>query len=243
VLCCIIALDLQFMMVKKNQLETELDAVSYLLHEKEKQYAMSKESIDLINQKCHDMKHQIGLLGRAQGIEREAVREMEETISVYDSLVKTGNEALDIILSEKTLACHGKGIRLTCVADGGKLNFIRDTDLYSLFGNLIDNAVEATVKLPSEEKRVISLVVKSVKGMVTVNVRNYFTGGLRFENGIPKSTKGDDRYHGFGMKSIQRIVEKYGGNLSVQTDADVFFVNILFPAVAAEKTTKGGRSE
>ena len=107
--------------------------------------------------KCHDMRHQIREIGRSKSLNSEVIDEMEKSITLYDTMVKTGTEALDVILSEKSLLCYRKGIVLTCVADGGRLDFMSATDLYSLFGNALDNAIAAVKGLP-EEMRVISVV-------------------------------------------------------------------------------------
>ena len=106
---------------------------------------------------------------------------------------------------------------------------IREADLYTLFGNAIDNAAEAVMKLP-EEKRVISLTTGETGELFSVNIRNFYRGSVSFEGGLPVTTKGDSDYHGFGMKSIKRIVEKYGGDLSVVAGDGVFNLNMLFVA-------------
>ena len=155
------------------------------------------------------------------------MREIEDAINIYDSAVKTGNESLDVILTEKSLLCSANEITFTVVADGGRLGFMNDVDLFTLFGNAIDNAVEAVLKLPAE-KRIISLTTNENGELFSVNIRNFCLGNVTFSDGLPVTTKGDTDYHGFGMKSIKRIVEKYGGNMSVVTDGEVFNLNLLF---------------
>ena len=106
---------------------------------------------------------------------------------------------------------------------------MEETDLYSLFGNIVDNAIEA-VSDPGVEEKLISLTVKRSDGLVSVNVHNYYCGKLDFENGLPLTTKKNKSYHGYGMKSIKRVVEKYGGELSVSGKGGIFNLNIVFPA-------------
>ena len=62
-------------------------------------------------------------------------------------------------------------------------------------------------------------------------IENYCEDELEFRNGLPVSTKGDDNYHGFGMKSIQYVVEKYGGNLVANLEEKIFSVDIIFPVL------------
>ncbi len=75
--------------------------------------------------------------------EREKnLKELEQSIRIYDSIVKTGNEILDTLLSEKSLICEARDITIHCVIDGKKLFFMDSIDIYALFGNAIDNAIE-----------------------------------------------------------------------------------------------------
>ena len=120
------------------------------------------------------------------------------------------------------------------MADGSRLGFMNEAELYSLFGNAIDNAITAVRKVEDESRRYIGLNVSQLKGFVKVNIHNYYEGELNFsEEGLPLTTKADKENHGFGMKSIRYIVEKYGGTVSVKTEKGVFNLNILFPAAMA----------
>lgn len=230
---CIMAMSMQFSIVDKMRLQNELGTIEQLWLQQQKQYERSKENIDLINIKCHDLKHQISALkGKIDDEERE---EIEKAILIYDSVVKTGNDALDVILTEKSFLCENNGISLTCIVDGEKIRFISNHDLYSLFGNAIDNAFESVRNIADIEKRVISFSVKEINNFIAVHIENYFEGELVFKSGLPV-TKKDDKYnHGFGLKSMILIAEKYNGNLTVHTDKDKFFLDIYFPVKAADK--------
>lgn len=227
---CVTALYLQFSMLKNEQLQSELLAFSLLLGEREKQYMAAKESVDVINQKCHDLKHMIKSWRKDKGIIDEELAGIEQAISIYDAAVKTGNEALDVILTEKSLICKKYGITLTCLADAERLRFMREGDLYSLFGNLLDNAIEAVKKLDAPEKRIIALNIKPAEEMLTIGLSNYYQGTVELEGGLPRTSKKDKNYHGFGMKSVKRIVEQYGGALTLRVADNMFRVSILFPS-------------
>ena len=101
---------------------------------------------------------------------------MEKTINLYDSTVKTGNEVLDTILTAKSLSCTKNGISLSCVADGKQLSFMKDEELYSLFGNALDNAIEAVMKIERAEERIIGLNLYTVGNFIALNVYNTFAG-------------------------------------------------------------------
>lgn len=230
VLCCLLVFYIQLSVVNARKMRQEIETASQLLHQARQQYDISKENINLINMKCHNLKHQVRQFAQKGGIDGAAVSEIEDMISIYDAAVQTGNEALDVILTEKSLLCHSRGIKLTCMADCSELGFISDSDLYVLFGNAVDNAIEAVMRLGDESKRYIGLTVHTVGALVTLNMNNYFAGECEFDaDGMPLTTKSDKDYHGYGMKSIRAIVDKYGGDLSVVVSKDVFNLNIFFP--------------
>lgn len=230
ILSCLMVLYIQFYIIDNKKLKGELQLTSQLLHQSEIRYEESKKNVNLINLKCHDLKHQLTEYAKNGKLDSELLGELENVINIYDSTIKTGNEALDLILSEKSLICQKKDIKLTCLADCSKLNFINKTDLYSLFGNLIDNAMEAVYKIQDVDKRHINLVVKNVNSFVSISIDNYYEGNIvLLDNGLPKTTKEDKDYHGYGMKSIQLIVNKYDGDLNISLDNNVFSLFIMFP--------------
>ena len=113
--------------------------------------------------------------------------------------------------------------------DGTKLDFIQDGDLYCIFGNLMDNALEAVTKIHNEDKRIINITVKSKDNLLLIQQDNYFEGDVKFdEDGLPITSKKDTNYHGFGIQSIKLLVEKYNGTITTFTNNDVFHLNILF---------------
>ena len=202
----------------------------HMLNQQKEQLAASKETIDLINIKCHDVKNQLAMLG--DRVLPETIDDLNRTLTIYDGVPHTGNDALDVLLAEKTLQCQQREIRFDYMADGGCLSFLRPADVYSLLGNALNNAVEAAAKHPDREQRYIKLRISVEKGMVMIHLENRFCGRLDFDGSLPHTTKQDERYHGFGMKSIQLITERYHGFLRINTDGDIFTLNILLPVPA-----------
>lgn len=226
-LCCFVSLYLQFEVALRKKIENEFDAMQHIWEEKKKQYEISKQNIDLINMKCHDLRYRIRNMGGQSVIPPEAIDDVAHNIRIYDSVVKTGNVAIDTILTEKSLLCNKEQINLECIIDGEQLSFMSAEDIYILFGNIVDNAVEAVGKLP-QEMRIISLHVRKVNQMLLVHECNYFDGEIVFENGLPKTKKADKNYHGIGTKSIKYICEKYGGSVRMCTKENRFFCDLLF---------------
>ena len=229
ILCCLMVLFLLFNILNIKQLKTELTITSQLLNKAEEQYKQNKENVDLINIKCHDLKHQIRNFGNKANISNETVKELENIINIYDSNIKTNNDALDLILTEKSLLCQKKNINLKCFADCSKLNFITEADLYSLFGNMIDNAIEAVTKIEDVNKRSISLIVRNALSCTSIFISNYYQGKIILDNnGMPKTTKANNGYHGYGLKSIKLIVDKYNGDFKIDIKDSIFMIQILF---------------
>lgn len=225
-----VILYLQSELFKKSAMRRELEVINLLWKKEQEQYKLSKENIALINQKCHDLKHQIRAIRNVSEEDREKyLKGMEESVRIYEAIVKTGNEVLDTILTEKSLYCKDKGITVSCVADGSQMNFIDTVDLYAILGNALDNAIEAVVKLESEEQKQIDVVVYRRQNFLVMNIVNPIAEKLIYEEELPVTTKGDKRYHGFGLKSMNYIVRKYDGFLNISETDGCFSLKILIP--------------
>lgn len=225
VISCILALFIQFIMADRFMIANENEIIKQLLAQEQKQHELSKQSIDIINVKCHDLKHFINSFnGR---IDTDEIQKLEKAISIYDSNIKTDNDVLDLILTEKSLLCEKNSIHLDCMVDGKQLDFISQSDLYSLFGNALDNAVEAVSKVEDIEKRVIGIYSNRQNNLISIHIENYFNGEVKFLDDKPVTSKEDSNYHGFGIKSMEMIAEKYGGYLNIRIDGDKFFLNII----------------
>ena len=223
---CILSLAIFYMDTHQKDLEEQLDTANHIIHEEEKQYQQSKENIELINLKCHDLKHQIRKITENK-IDKNEIDEITDAIKFYDSKVKSGNSVLDVVLTEKAFLCNSNDISLTCLIDGSKLSFMEERDLYSIFGNAFDNAIEASKDLPNS-KRVISLTSKTNNNIYVITMKNYTNVEPIFVDNLPQTTKSDKNYHGYGMKSIKRAVEKYNGHLNCFYSKNIFTLSIFF---------------
>lgn len=227
IVCCVLALMLERGLFRNQALTDEKNFLTQLVHMQEEQYRTSKANVEMVNIKCHDMKHQISHI--TSTTDPDAIRELEQIISVYDSSLQTGNEILDVCLMEKKLLCEKNSIKLDCIANGQCLSFMQPSDLFSLFGNALDNAMEAVCKLDDVEKRIIFVSVKEELGMAIIHVENNYTGELIMADGIPRTSKDDEFYHGYGVKSIRMVVEKYDGNMALLPQNGIFNLNIAIP--------------
>ncbi len=227
---CVLVLVVQYSIFQISTLSREKEIVKQLLCERQKQYKLSKENIDIINQKCHDLKHQIQALKEAKSEELEHyINEVEDSIMIYDTVVKTENEVLNTILSEKSLYCEKHQIRLSCIVDSNQLDFMSTLDIYVLLGNAIDNAIECVSKHKDKEKRVISFTISANGSFLCIQTNNYYEENISIIYGIPVTSKKNQAYHGFGIKSMKHLVEKYGGTLYTNMENEIFMLQIVIP--------------
>ncbi len=235
----------QFAVFSETRLQFEANVTEELLKIQARQQQLSKESIEIINVKCHDLKRQIAALRLVgdQAEREKAIHELESAAAFYDSIVTTGNEAIDIILMEKLLACKRNGITFSCIADGALLHFISPTDIYILFSNALDNAIESVMKAPPS-KRDIVLQIERKGAFVRVLMENYCDDAVtEFADGLPVTSKQDRAYHGYGTKSIRMIAQKYGGFVTMMRDGTRFIVKIAFPFRAEPASRQEGEAQ
>lgn len=215
----------------EHHMQMELEAVHTVLKTQYAQYRQSRESMDLINRKYHDLKHQLEILRNETDIQKknDYLDEIANGIRQYEAQYKTKNSVLDTILTGKGMFCAQHGITLTCVADGSLLDGISVMDTCTIFGNALDNAIECELLIEQEEKRLIHLSVSKMNDFALIRIENYLEDNLKFVNGLPVTTKGSNKDHGFGLKSIRYLAQKYGGTMVVAIEENWFVLKVMLP--------------
>ena len=175
----------------------------------------------------HDLKNHLLVMESRQNTEE--TRQMAETlrsqIADYEDYVHTGNEFLDIILKDKAAKAREKQIDFSAMVDFHGIDFMEPLDISTIFGNAIDNAIEASENLP-EYKRLITVKAERVRDMLLITIENNTAPGNHLTEG---TTKKDRFVHGFGIPNIKKAVEKYGGQCSFQQEERVYRLKILIP--------------
>jgi hypothetical protein len=213
--------------------EKEQIRIINALKEHQRQYEIKKEAIDLINQKYHDLKNIILSLSAIKELsdkQKEWIQGLYDDIRPYESIYHLGNGVLDIIVSEKYVKCKNKDIRLFLSVDGTAFDFMLPVDLAVLFGNALDNAIEGAEQLKDPKKREILVRTSTSETYLVLRFENFFAHKLIWESGQLLTSKTEEGEHGFGLKSIRYVAEKYRGNVTIQTEEDQFALNILFNA-------------
>jgi len=218
----------------EHHLQNELKAVNNIFQNHYEQYVAYKESASLIERKVHDLKHQIETIRSEENIEKKEayLEEMTKAINTFSSDIHTGNGILDTILSRKNSYCLEQDIRFTCIVEGKLLSFLDTMDICSLFGNALDNAIEAVLRNAELEQRLVNLRVSKRGDFVIILVENYVPDLDELSEGLPETTKTNKDYHGYGLKSIDYIAGKYEGNMNVSVKNNWFLLKVLLPLPA-----------
>lgn len=218
------------LIIKEKELSDEKNNLEKMLELQAKQQKLSKQATDILNIKFHDMKNQLLLMKNVNEQERSKISdEIEKSIDIYTNIARTGNEAMDIVITQKSLICSSENIRFTYILSGECIQFMNKSDITSLYGNIMDNAIEA-VKEEKDDYRLIKLKTFSQNGLVLIQEENYCHEPVSFDaNGRPISKKKDNINHGYGSKSIRYIVEKYHGTINMKQEDSIYFLNIAIP--------------
>jgi hypothetical protein len=218
-LVCVFVLVVNVELAVNGRLASEKAATERILAERERQYAVSRENIGAINARVHEIRHEVlRTLSEADSpLDKGLLADVAHEVSIYDSTVRTGNDALDTILTEKSLLCGRQGITLTCIADGSALGLVSSADIYALFGTILDRGIEVARGVGDPNGRSISLVVRRHAGMACVHM---------------ECTSGDKI--GEDPVSVGQIISRYGGTASWSSGAGTVSLDALIPMGDAE---------
>ena len=179
---------------RRMEASAELTSINAQLESQHQEYLASKENIESIGRLAHDLKHQIAALRAEVDPEHAAAgfEQLEASVAQVSAQQHSGNPVLDVILTTKMRTCADRGITLTAVADGKLLEGMSSMDIASLFGNALDNAIEATSKLPDPQQRLIRLALYGQGQFTVIRVENYYDSALKKDStGALRTTKRD----------------------------------------------------
>lgn len=220
IICCMLAIALQFLFVGFSQINREKEIMQRKAESDLAKYESAKDAIEFINIKCHDLRKELNVL--KDNVSKEELERLKKTIDLYDGLSHTGNGVVDTILMNAMLRYSDFGVGFTFSGNGEWLNFVGDADLKSLFLNIVSNAAEGASKADAD-KRNVSIVLEKKGDMILIVCRNYYVGKPVRDGKLPATTKNYEKgEHGFGLKSINLIAKKYGGWVSASGKDGVF---------------------
>ena len=194
-------------------------------------YKMLAEQYRRSERLRHDMKnHIIALSALSRNKEWEKLddylKNMEGTaLDTAGDL--TGNKAVDAILYQKQRQAEWENIKWECDVRMPKECCINEFDLCVLFGNILDNALEACGRMRGDECRFINIQAKTVKKCFLIEVKNSMDKAEKFTEGC--TNKGDSQKHGIGLMNVSDVVDSYNGAVHKEFGKGIFVISILMP--------------
>lgn len=162
---------------------------------------------------------------------RKYLDELDTDLATVDTVIKTGNAMADAILNSKISLARSKEIRVQADAHIPVALRTSELDLCVILGNLFDNAIEASLELPVEE-RMIRVYMDMKNTQLYISFTNFTaTGKQKKMNGRFQTTKGEG--HGFGLVRIDNIIERYDGYISRNSEDGAFTTEILLPQISS----------
>ena len=212
--------------LRESSFKVEQRIMDQVLAENKKQYQSLKTNIDIVNMKAHDLKHQLEKY--QDKLTQEEVESLRNAVDIYDKNIRTGSPVLDTVLYVEHLVCDKHQIQFTYLCDGHQLENFSSSQLYYLFSNIIDNAIDACKDVPVEN-RIISFNIRQKDNQIVIDSCNYFEGSRNIQDGVMETTKKNKAHHGYGLKSIKMIVEQNKGSMNIHTENNMFFMVINLP--------------
>ncbi len=224
----VLILTVQHDQLREAALHSELAAMDAVLHRQYEQYKRSREGINLINRRYHELKIQLATIReeRDQAKQNAALVAIESNIRQYEAENKTGNPVLDTILTAKSMECQQRNITMTSVADGRMLGFLTTRELCTIAGVPLDNAIAAVRTEPDPEKRLIKVAVYTQNGFAMLRFEHYTETPPAFgADGLPA----EGTPYSSDFKGVQTAVQNHGGSMTLHYEAGWYAVRILFP--------------
>ena len=209
----------------------ELSSMDNLLNRQYEQFQAAEVNNESLRRVYHDLKHQIAFIREEKDLEKREsfLAHLDDAVSGYEAYANTGNAVLDTLLTSKNLICQEHRITMIIFADAKDMGFLDVMDICSIFGNAIDNAIEAEQRIGDPDSRLIKVTVRTQNRFLMIRIENYCTDKILMDNGLIATSKKDKKLHGFGIKSIRRAVDKYEGTMTIGQEEDWFILNMLIP--------------
>lgn len=230
VLAVMIAKRMRYMLEKTRQMKAYEDELVYL-EQLEKKDKKQSEFI-------HNITHYfiaIGELAREENCENivKLVEELNGNLRKSERIIYSKYKVLNAILAEKVNEAKEHNIKLEVYVEPLiNLDGIKDGDLVSMMGNLLDNALEAAMQCDEEKRKIYLWIYMENEGRVCVTkIVNYYAKPLVHNKSGFLSTKKDKEMHGIGLKSVEHTAQKYKGYLQCLVEEEKFSSILILPDI------------
>lgn len=150
---------------------------------------------------------------------------MEESAQAALRRFSTGSALLDGLLSQKAKDAQDAEVSFEADLSAPILKKMNEADLCSLFGNLLDNAIEATRQQADKRLRYVHVSMRRFANQLTIFIENGFSGEIHRRDGLPTTTKSGST-HGYGLRNVRSIARKYGGEVTFEHARTEFTVTV-----------------
>lgn len=185
-----------------------------------------EKKIDEINRLSHDINNHKLVISQMveNNIDQEAKKYVDNLFPT-GSYISTDNRILNYLLNDKLKKAEDLNIDVKCLIEGNFKNSIALTDFSIVLGNLLDNAIEATLKV--NEKH-IKLRIRQNEFNLVINISNTYNGVVYKKNNLLSTTKLDGINHGYGLSNIKQVCKKYNGESFITYDDEYFYHSCIF---------------
>lgn len=220
--------------VKNKMLEKEKEFLTMRDEMVTQKFVELESVMEKNRQLSYDLKNHLIVLknyekeGNYEGI-RNYLKEIEQEYFEIKVRTWTGNPLADMLIEQKRALAEREGVTSFTIQAVPISEWpFHDSETCSLLGNLLDNAIDACKRMDNEKDRWISIIIESQKKFLFIKIRNSIDETPIMKGGRPICVKSDKRKHGYGLKSVERIVDKYEGIISYQIKDNIFQANLSF---------------
>lgn len=232
--------------IKLENKEREQSATIYGLKLNARYYEDKSKEEEHIKQIYHDLKNHLLLLeghGNREENLNENIEKLREEIRQYEDYFRTGNRILDIILKDKAKKAKQEEINMEMDIDFSGGDFLEPLDISTIFGNLLDNAIEACLYIEDKSKRYVCISGKQENHLLVISIKNSMDD--RDHSGMKTNKK---IISGYGLVNVANAVHRYDGEIEIHKKKGEFVVNIIIPfqqvpgnyKLADDKNKNGG---
>ena len=218
-----------YRVAKEYARSSQLDRENQLLAVESRRYMELRSYLEQTRHLRHDFRQHLHVISGLT--EAGRLDELKSYLSQYESELSDArptlcvNAAVDALAGHYDYEARKQGIQIEWKLELPKLLPLPEADLCTILGNLLENALHASQKLPPEERQVKVLARMLSPAMMGLMVENRYDGVLKKQGGVLHSTKHDGQ--GIGLVSVETAVHRYHGNLTVETGGNVFRANVL----------------
>lgn len=217
--------------VTYQTIQSEKQRVDDIIRRRHEQLIVHSNAVEEVNRRYHDLKHMLLGIEGMQGAEeiKSYVRSLHTGIHAFEDYFDTGNETMDVVLTDKARICRDKGIGLIPIVNAQGWEDMPPIGISTIFGNALDNSIEAAERIERDEKRRVTVRVGRVNQMLVARFENYYEHELCGDLPELQTTKPHSAGHGYGIRSIRNVVDQLEGELTITAQDGRFVLTVLIP--------------